>query len=194
MIQTDRLLVRELLLSDAPALNEIESNPGVTRYMSFDAQTLDQTRVYLEEAQKVRAEMPRAIYDLAIVRRADADAMGGSSALIGRCGLGIRRPEHREAELWYLLHPAHVGQGYATEAASALLDFAFNTLGLHRVYADCDPRNTASCRVTERLGMRLEGVLRENYWLRGEWCDASIHAILEHEWKSRGTYGLNRSR
>jgi len=184
-IQTSRLLLRELSPSDAAALNEIESNPNVTRYMSFDVQSPEQSRVYLEEAQRIRENVTRTIYDLAIVLRGNAETGSDSGRFIGRCGLGIRRPEHREAELWYVLHPARVGQGYATEAASALLDFAFDTLRLHRVYADCDPRNTASCRVTARLGMQLEGVMRENYWLRGEWCDASIYAILEHEWRAR---------
>lgn len=186
-LSTPRLLLRELLPTDAAALNEFESNPDVTRYMSFDAQTMEQTRVYLAEAVQIREKSPRTIYDLAIVLRADAAASEVDGVLIGRCGLGLRRPEHREAELWYVLHPAQVGHGYATEAAAALLDFGFETLGLHRIYADCDPRNAASCRVTERLGMRLEGVMRENYWLRGEWCNASIYAVLEHEWKARRT-------
>lgn len=184
-LTTPRLVLRELFASDAAALNEIESNPDVIRYMSFNVQTAEQTSAYLEDAVRKQAETPRTIYDFAIVPRTGAAEANGAGRLIGRCGLGIRRPEHREAELWYLLHPAQAGHGYATEAATALLDFAFGALGLHRVYADCDPRNEASCRVTARLGMRLEGVLRENYWLRSEWCSAAIYAILADEWAQR---------
>ena len=95
--------------------------------------------------------------------------------------MGIARPEHFEASVWYLLHPDAWGRGYAVEAVAALLEFGFGELKLHRIWADCDPRNAASCRLAEKLGMRLEGRLRENYWLKGEWCDTAVYAILAHE-------------
>lgn len=177
-LETKRLLLRELTLDDARALNEIESNPDVTRYMAFDPQSAEQTRAYLEAAVREQLNDPRRTYDLAVTDRE-------SGLLIGRCGLGYFRPEHGEAAIWYLLHPAQHGRGYASEAASAVIDFAFGPLGLHRVWADCDPRNTASCRVAERLGMTLEGRLRENYRLKGEWCSTAVYAILEHEWAAR---------
>ncbi len=181
MLDTPRLVLRELALDDITALNEIERDARVTRYMAYDVQSLDQTRAYIENAVREQSAEPRRTYDLAVVART-------SDALIGRCGLGISRPEHREASVWYELHPAQWGRGYAGEAVAALLDFAFTTLGLHRVWADCDPRNTASCRVVERLGLVREGLLRENYFLKGEWCDAAIYGILEHEWQEfRGT-------
>lgn len=176
LLQTARLVLRELTLADVPALNEIERDQRVTRYVSYDAQSLEQTRAKIESALRDQSADARQTYDLAIVVRA-------TDTLIGRCGLGIGRPEHREAALWYQLHPAEWGRGYAREAASALLEVAFTELGLHRVFADCDPRNLASCRVAERLGMVREGVLRENYFLKGEWCDAAIYGILDQEWR-----------
>lgn len=175
-LTTPRLLLRELAPDDADALNEIERDERVTRYMSFDPQSLDQTRAYLEAAQRQQAETPRRTFDLAI-------APLGAAKLLGRCGLEIRRPEHREAVLWYVLHPAAWGRGYVSEAATALIDFGFRTLGLHRVWADCDPRNAASCRVAERLGMTREGRLRDNYWLKGEWCDTAVYSLLDREWR-----------
>jgi len=179
ILQTQRLLLRDLVLTDAPALNEIERDSRVTRYMCYDPQAPDQTRAWIEGALKDQSADPRRAYDLGIVMRTATPP----EVLIGRCGLGIQRPDHREAALWYELGPAHWGQGYAVEATSALLDFAFGPLGLHRVWADCDPRNTASCRVVTRLGMTLEGCLRENWFLKGEWCDSMIYGILDNEWK-----------
>ncbi len=183
VLKTPRLWLRELCATDIAALNEIERDPRVTRYMTFDVQTTDQTRAYIEGAVRQQSDDPRRFFDLAIVLGGEhPDASGAlPRELIGRCGLGIRRPEHRESELWYELHPAHWGRGYAFEAASALLQFGFTSLELHRVWADCDPRNRASCRIAERLGMTLEGRLRENYFLKGEWCNSAVYGILNRE-------------
>lgn len=176
-IRTERLLIRELLPTDAPALNAIERLPEVTRYMPFDPQTPQQTAEYIESARADADSVPRRKFDLAIVPH-------GEAALVGRCGLGITRPEHFEASIWYLLSPSVWGRGYVTEACRALLDLAFGSLGMHRVWADCDPRNASSCRVAERLGMVREGVLRENYYLKGEWCDTAVYAILAQDYHS----------
>jgi len=78
--------------------------------------------------------------------------------------------------------PAHQGRGYATEASRALLDFAFETMGLHRVVGRAEARNLASARVLEKLGMRLEARLIENEWVKGEWQSEVVYAILDREW------------
>ena len=66
-----------------------------------------------------------------------------------------------------------------------LVDFGFGELGLHRLTADCDPRNHASARVAEKLGMRREAHFVENAWLKDEWVDSLIYGLLDHEWKAR---------
>ena len=77
------------------------------------------------------------------------------------------------------------GKGYATEAAPVcVLDLAFGELGLHRVYAELDPRNDASVALCLRLGMRHEANFLEHMWLKGEWTDTGIYAILEREWEA----------
>jgi len=185
MLQTSRLHLRELNLNDAPALHEIESDPQVTRYLSFEPRTPDEIRAYLETAVRDQQASPRLTYDFAITLPSAAEhgITFAPDMLIGRCGLAIRRPEHREAMIWYELHPAATGRGIASEAASAVLEFGFQKLKLHRIWADCDPRNIASCRVAQRLGMQLEGHVRENYFLMGEWCSTAIYGMLEQEWR-----------
>ncbi len=74
-------------------------------------------------------------------------------------------------------------KGYATEASRALMDFGFAELGLHRIFATCDPANTASAHVLEKLGMKREGRLREHKWSKGKWRDSFLYAMLEQEWK-----------
>ena len=81
------------------------------------------------------------------------------------------------------MHPDHQGHGYATEAAEAMLALAFDTYGLHRVTGRLEPRNTASARVLERLGMRKEAHLIENEWVKGEWQSEAVYAILAREWR-----------
>lgn len=178
-MMTSRLALRELDPGHAAALNEIHRDPRITRYMTFDPQTMEQTKEYIASSVAERSRALRSTYDFAIVCRAD-------NRLIGRCGLGISRPEHKEAAVWYVLHPDSWGRGFAGEAVTCLLEFGFVTLGLHRVYADCDPRNMASCKLVERLGFRLEGTLRENYFLKGEWCSAAIYGLLSHEFAGEG--------
>ena len=104
---------------------------------------------------------------------------------------------HRQGEIGFIAHPAHQGRGYATEAARPLLAFAFETLGLHRVCGRVEPRNVGSVRVLEKLGMRREGHLVENEWVKGEWQSEAIYAVLAREWLAqpevaRAGYNLHR--
>lgn len=177
ILNTHRLLLREIQIDDGTALNAIESNEQVTRYQTFDPRTPEDTRAHIQRAIKQQSDSPRLFYDLAIV-------LLDSKTLIGRCGLGMFRPEHFEAGIWYELGIEHWGKGYASEAVSALLPFVFNELRLHRLVADCDPRNEASCRLVRKLGFKLEGTHRENYWLKGEWCNTEIYAMLRSDWRA----------
>jgi RimJ/RimL family protein N-acetyltransferase len=91
----------------------------------------------------------------------------------------------RQAEIGYAVHPDVGGRGLATEAARAALRLAFTTYGFHRVYARIDDENTASVRVAERLGMRLEAHLLENDLRDGEWAGELVYALLDREHAER---------
>ncbi len=174
LLRTTRLILREFEEGDWAALHAIESRSEVARYQSFEPRTAEESRAYVMGACAGAAEDPRGTYDLAVV-------LVAAGRLIGRCGLGITDPAVGEGMLWYTLHPAFWGQGYATEAARELLDFGFRDLWLHRVWADCDPANVPSWRLLERLGMRREGHPRENARINGEWMDSLIYAVLARE-------------
>ncbi|MCA9876189.1 MAG: GNAT family N-acetyltransferase [Thermomicrobiales bacterium] len=174
-LRTDRLLLREFREEDWPALHAVESLPEVARYQHFDPRTPEESRAYVLGASESVQETPRTTYDLAV-------ALPGDDRVIGRCGLGITDEAQREAVLWYTLHPDAWGHGFTTEAARAVVDFAFRELRLHRVWAECDPRNVGSWRVLEKIGLRREGHLIENVWLKGEWCDSLLYAVLDREW------------
>jgi len=91
---------------------------------------------------------------------------------------------HRHGEIGYWIGTKYWGNGYATEAARAMLGYAFTELGLHRVQARHFIRNPASGRVLQKLGMTLEGTHRDAYirWEQFETVD--VYAILESEWSA----------
>jgi RimJ/RimL family protein N-acetyltransferase len=93
--------------------------------------------------------------------------------------------EHRTGEVGYIFHPDHAGHGYATEAARAMLGLGFEGFGMHRIIGRLDARNAASARVLERLGMRREAHFVRNEFIKGEWTDELVYALLETEWRSK---------
>jgi len=172
-LTTARLLLRELREDDAQAINAYERDPEVMRYQSRGVLTLEQSLEHIRKSVALAAEKPRVVFDLAVT-------LGGE--VIGRSGLGIRDAESKRGMLWWIIAPAHQNQGYATEASRALLDLGFGALGLHRIYVDVDPRNLASVKVAQKLGLKAEGQLRENWRVGEEWTDSAIFAALDREW------------
>jgi RimJ/RimL family protein N-acetyltransferase len=156
----------------------MESLPDVNRYQGYDAHTEQTSRDLIAKAQREAACEPRTGYELAITRR------GGGDRLLGRGGFRRSGHELRTAELWCVLAPTEQGHGIVTEAARAVIELAFGQLGMHRLFGDCDPRNTASARLMERLGMRREAHHVQNMWAKGEWCDSWIYALLADDWRS----------
>jgi len=107
---------------------------------------------------------------------------------IGQVGLGvIKIGEHRQGTIGWLLGRKYRGQGLATEAARALLQFGFEELGLHRIAARTGRDNVRSWKLMERLGMRREAHFRESHVVEGEWRDEYIYALLAEEWREEST-------
>jgi RimJ/RimL family protein N-acetyltransferase len=91
--------------------------------------------------------------------------------------------DHKKGELGYALGLKHRGQGYATEAAAALIGYGFRVLGLHRIEAITTNVNEDSWKVMERLGMNREARLREAEHRDGEWLDTLVYGLLAREWR-----------
>ncbi|WP_067176122.1 GNAT family N-acetyltransferase [Microtetraspora niveoalba] len=175
-IETPRLLLRPFTMDDLDELHSFHSRPDVARYLYWEARTRDETRTALE-AKTRQAALSEENDTLSI-----AVELRETGALIGDLYLFWRSREHRQGEIGFAFHPAHHGRGYATEASGELLRLGFADLGLHRIYARCDSRNTASSRVMERLGMRREAHLVENEIFKGEWSDELVYGMLRREW------------
>jgi len=175
-LKTARLTLRPFVPGDLDALHDIQSRPEATRYLLYDARDRGQVREVLEE--RMQADfIERDALNLAVV-------LPETGALIGDVVLFLRSQEHRLGEIGYVFHPDYGGRGYATEAARALLGLGFEHYGLHRIVGRLDARNTASARVLERLGLRLEAHFVQNEFIKGEWTDELVYAMLEDEWRS----------
>jgi ribosomal-protein-alanine N-acetyltransferase len=176
VLTTPRLVLREFVEDDWRVVHSIESRPEVVRYLPFVERTEDNAREYVQGIMVHARELPRTVFDVAITL---------DGQMIGRCGMRRKDSELRAAYLWFVIDPAHAGQGYVTEAATALLRFAFEEVKLHRVYGECDPRNPSSARVMTKLGMRLEAEHVEDVWIKDEWCGTQVFAMLAREWVAR---------
>jgi len=114
--------------------------------------------------------------------------LAASGQLIGDVVLFFRSAAHAGGEIGYVFHPDVAGEGYATEACSAVADLAFDKthgLGLHRLVALIDARNHASVRLASRLGMHQEAHHRGSEMFKGAWADVVVYALLDHEWHAR---------
>lgn len=146
-IKTERLLLRPLGTKDLEAFYAYASDVENTRYMIyFPHRDREQTREFLTAVEAEWEKESPSFYEFSIL--ADGVQIGTASVY----------PEGGEGcgELAWMLHKAYWHRGYATEAAEAVRDFAFASLGLKKLYAHCDSRNLASARVMERLGMVRE--------------------------------------
>ncbi|QHL87185.1 GNAT family N-acetyltransferase [Nibribacter ruber] len=174
-LQTPRLLLREFKEDDWHFTNLYEASQEVMRYQTRDVRDAQESQQHVLQCMQESQEDPRTIYDLAIVIKQ-------TDMLIGRVGMKVDY-DAEDAALWYLLNHKYWNKGYVTEAAQAMMNFGFTELHLHRIWADCDPRNTGSYRVMEKLGMRKEAHFIENIFIKGEWCDSFVYALLHREWQ-----------
>lgn len=171
-LESPRLLIRDLQREDWMDVHAYASNPEVTKYMLWGPNSEADTKAYMEEQMAQQHAAERSHYEFGVILKATNQFMGGCSIY----------PQGRNAEIGYCFHPDFYGNGYATEAAQALLRFGFETLHVHRIYATCRPDNIASANVMRRIGIKQEGHLREHIWGKGMYHDSYLFSILEHEY------------
>jgi RimJ/RimL family protein N-acetyltransferase len=176
-IETERLLLRRFRPDDLAPFLAYRNDSEVARYDGLTGLTEARARAYIAEQMATPAGVPGLWLQIAVERR--------SEGLIGDCGFFIDDRLPGTAEIGYRLRRDRWGQGYASEAVGAVLDWAFGALGLHRAVALIDTRNVRSMRLVERLGFRREGTFLESYAEPDGWSDEAAYAILEREWRQR---------
>ena len=176
-LETERLILRDFLKDDWQRVLQYQSDPLYLRYYEWTERTPEAVQEFVGWFLDHQQQKPRIKYQLAVVLKSN-------NQLIGCCGIRMDKPNAFQADIGYELDPKHWNHGYATEAAHAIVDFGFSTFGLHRVWSWCVADNLGSAHVLEKLGMRLEGRLRENEYYRDRWWDTLMYGILVNEWES----------
>lgn len=176
---TSRLVVRPFREGDVDEVHAMRNDDDVIRYIPWTRGTREQAQSWLADRMaedRLAREGDNAAW--AVERREDGRLLGSVNAW-------WRSERHQAAEVGFAFAQHAQGQGYASEAMTALLDALFDRLPAHRVTGRADARNTASARLMSRLGMRHEATHVEDELFKGEWVDTVIYAVLDREWAAR---------
>jgi RimJ/RimL family protein N-acetyltransferase len=178
-LRTERLVLRPAVDEDEEAIWSYRRDATTARWLSAHPLDRDTFRAAFRDP----------------VERAGTIVVESGGAVVGNLLVRIEAPWSQlevldqvagtQAEIGWVLHPDHVGRGYATEAVEEVLRVCFEVLGLRRVVAGCFAANTASWRLMERVGMRREGyAVRDALHRSGEWMDSCAYALLAEEWRA----------
>jgi [ribosomal protein S5]-alanine N-acetyltransferase len=167
-LRTERLVLRDFRAEDFAAVHAYASDPLVATFVDWGPNEPADTDEFLKTCMVEQRARPRTRYTLAITEP--------EGAPFGSTGL-VTDGAH-QGWMGFVVRPDRWGQGFASEAAAALLQFGHSTLGMHRIQATCRPENVASARVLEKIGMILEGHLRDHLLIRGRWQDSLLYAAI----------------
>lgn len=179
-LETIRLRLRRFTDADLALFMAYRNNAEVARYQSWEGISEQEARAFIQRHKVVQPGAPGCWFQIAI-------ELKETGMLIGDCALKIEEHDARQAEIGYTLSPAYQGRGIASEAVTRVLQYAFVTLGLHRVVAITDCENASSIALLERLGLRREGHFLQNVWFKGKWGDEYLYAMLQAEWRNKQT-------
>ncbi|MDR2932966.1 MAG: GNAT family N-acetyltransferase [Oscillospiraceae bacterium] len=175
-LETKRLVLRRFSTSDGADLFEYLSDPRTVRYEPYDPFTFEAA-----EAEAARRADDPAFW---------AVCLRDTAKLIGNIYFSKQGPDMFDTwEIGYVFNRSYGGCGYATEAARRVLKHGFDDCGAHRIEAHCNPENTPSWKLLERLNMRREGhFLQKVFFKRDDngnpmWHDAYAYGMLDVEWR-----------
>jgi len=169
----DRVALRTVEEEDLPFLRDHENDPAVRRPMTFDRPTnLKRERDRFDDMYDGD--------DVSLLACVDGDPVGYVALFHVDESAG-----HAEVAYWF--SPEEQGNGYATDAVSVLLDYAFDERRLHRVFARALDTNEASHALLEKLGFTAEGVQRDEEYVAGEYVDVRMYGLLAREWSEEVT-------
>jgi aminoglycoside 6'-N-acetyltransferase len=180
IIETKRLILREMRQSDAADLLEYQSNPDIVRYIPWPVGDEETVQRHIDKTLANSKNLPSEEGDYLVLVWEHRD----SGKVIGQSNISIQSLEHARGEVGWVTHQDFQRQGFAYEASYAMLKFGFEKMGLHRIVAEMDTRVPASAAVAQKLGMRKEAEQREVEFFKGEWCDMAIYAILKSEFEA----------
>jgi len=179
-IETERLKLRKYEDKDLADILDYSSDADFWLARNLDWLVSEEgVREYWESQRDVDPDTYPTWLGLVVELKAEG-------RVIGHVGIGVvKTGDDRQGTIGWLLGRKYQGQGFATEAARALVTFGFDQLGLHRISARTGSDNVRSWHVMKRLGMRREAHFRESHVVKGEWRDEFVYAVLADEWKAK---------
>lgn len=177
-IQTTRLNIRHLELSDLFDFHIYRSNPEVTKYQGFDVMTIEQAEEFIKDnSEKYFGKAGEWVqYGIENIE---------TRRLIGDCAIKLDQYDTRIAEIGITISHLEQKKGFAKEVLLGILTFLFDTKGIHRVVEIVDTENIASINLLKSTGFRQEGHFIENIFFKGKWGSEFQYAMLKREWDSR---------
>ncbi|MGG3556601.1 GNAT family protein [Peribacillus frigoritolerans] len=172
-LTTDRLLLRKFAVGDAEDMFEYASEPVVSRFVPWEPHnTIQDTYEFLNLIHKQYQEGKIAPWAIEFKQ---------TKKVIGTIDFVAWSPIHSRAEIGFILSKDHWGKGIILEAATKVIEFGFNKMKLNRIEAPCMVENIQSQRVLQKMGMKLEGISREKYFIKGKYRDMAMYSVLRNE-------------
>ncbi|RNA69811.1 GNAT family N-acetyltransferase [Alteribacter keqinensis] len=180
-LETKRVLLRKIRLEDLEEMHRYGSDDQVSRYVTWEThQSLADTKGFLDFVLSQYEKKQVAPWGIELKTTGE---------FIGTIDFVWWKPEHKTAEIGYVISQNHWGKGYTTEAAKELLKFGFEKMDLVRIQARCFAANTGSERVMEKTGMTYEGLIRKGMYVKGKHQDLKMYSVLQEEYAARQNPG-----
>ncbi|MFE0505681.1 GNAT family N-acetyltransferase [Peribacillus butanolivorans] len=172
ILETERLILREIAKEDAEGIFACFSNENVTRY--YGQETLES----IEEAEKFVDFFSNNYNEKRGIRWGIEKKE--TKGIIGTIGFNAWLPKHKRAEIGYEIHPEQWGKGYASEAVSRVLTYGFDVMNLTRIGAVVFLNNEASNKLLTNIGFQKEGVLKKYMYQNGVAHDTYVYSLLKN--------------
>jgi RimJ/RimL family protein N-acetyltransferase len=171
MFESERLILRPILLEDTEKLFEYRSRVRDNEYQSFVPTSIEEVREFIQKCSQ-EFNVSDTWFQLVIIIKEDNNLIGD---------IGVHFIDDEQVEFGITLNKEFQNNGYAFEAITYLFDILFNQFNKHRITASVDPRNINSIKLLKKLKMRKEAHHIKSYFFKDEWVDDCIYAILKEE-------------
>ena len=173
-INTQRLTIRNLEMTDLVNFHVYRSNPDVTKYQGFDVMDEQQARGFIEKQKDKLFGKPGEWVQYAIEKTDEAK-------LIGDCAIKLDEHEPRIAHIGVTLNPDYQKKGFGKEVLHGIVSWLFETKNVHRITETVDIKNANSIHLLESLGFKKEGFFVDCFFENGKWGSEYQYVMLNNE-------------
>lgn len=175
-LETERVLLRKFTVDDANDMFDYSSVPEVSKFVPWETHTtIEDSKGFISYIIKQYEEGKLAPWAIELKE---------NKKVIGTIDFVAWFPQHYRAEIGFILSNEHWGRGLIPEAANEVIKFGFNKMELNKIKAPCMVENVQSQRVLQKLGMTLEGILKDEYFIKGKFRDMAVYSLLKKDFQS----------